>query len=101
QVQLVHQAPGLQKLQGPVHRDAIQLRILLLGELVKLLGIEMLAGIVDQIQENLTLASQTHATLAEGVFCGGNSHSADLSTVDNIKVITLAFGDDHSGNSCR
>ena len=65
QIQLVHQAAGLEQLKRPVDRYAIELGIFFAGQFVETLGIEMLAGLIDEIEQNLPLAGETDATLLE------------------------------------
>jgi hypothetical protein len=60
EVEFVDQAAFLEELQGAVNRDTVELGILLLGKVKKAFGIEMLAGLIDQIEENLALACQAH-----------------------------------------
>jgi hypothetical protein len=56
QVQFIHQSAGLKQLQRSVYGNAIQLRIHLLCELEKPLSIQMLTGLVNQIEQDLALA---------------------------------------------
>ena len=65
QVQLIHQAPGLEHLEGAVDGDAVELGVLLLGELVEALGVQVRAGLVDQLEQNLALAGEAHALFLE------------------------------------
>ena len=53
QVQLVHQAAGLEQLQRPVDGDAVQLRIFFARQREQTFGIQMLAGLIDQIEQDL------------------------------------------------
>ena len=57
QVQLVHQAAGLQQLECAVDGDAVELRIFFAGELVEALGVQVLAGLIDQIEQDLAAAA--------------------------------------------
>ena len=75
QVQLVHQAAGLEQLQRPVDGHAVQLGIFFARQLEQTLGIQMLAGLIDQIEQNLALAREPHASLFERIFDTGNRHS--------------------------
>src|SRR5579864_9118871 len=56
QVQLIHQTAFLQQLQRAIDSDAVELGVLLLGHLKQVLGVKMLAGFVDKLEQNLTLA---------------------------------------------
>ena len=68
QVELIHQPAGLQHFQGAVDRDPVELRVLLLGHLEQALGIQMLAGLIDQFEQNLPLAGQADAPLLQRTF---------------------------------
>ena len=61
EIQLVHQAAFLQQLQRAVDGDAIQLRVLFLRQLIETFRVEMLARLVDEVEQDLPLARQTHA----------------------------------------
>ena len=74
QVQLVHQAACLQQLQRPVHGDAVQLRIFFARQREQTFGIQMLAGLIDQIEQNLPLAREPNALLFQRIFNAGNRH---------------------------
>src|SRR5258708_1087472 len=74
QVQLVHESADLEELERAVDGDAVQLRIFLFGELIELLGVEVLAGFVDQIEEDLALSRQPHSAKAQRIFCIFNRH---------------------------
>ena len=63
QVQLIHQAPGLEHFEGAVDGDAVELGVLELGELVEPLGIQVRPALVDQLKQNLALAGKAHALL--------------------------------------
>src|SRR5687767_10983047 len=67
QVKLIDQTPGFQHLESPVDGDAVQLGIDGLGAMKKLLSIQVFTGFIDQVQEDLPLASQPDAFLLEGV----------------------------------
>jgi hypothetical protein len=74
QVQLIDQPALLQKLEGAVNGNAVQLRITLMRHRVKTLGIEMFPGFVDQLQEDLPLPREPNPTLPQRVFYAGTSH---------------------------
>jgi len=61
QIQLIHQTALFQQFQRSVYCDAIQLRVFLAGQVIEALGIQVLSGLVDQIEEDLPLASQAHS----------------------------------------
>ena len=50
EIQLIHQAALLQQLERPVYGNAVELGVLLLGELKQPLGVEMLPGLVQQVE---------------------------------------------------
>jgi hypothetical protein len=64
-IELVDQAALLEQLQCAVDGDAIQLRVFLFRELIKTLRVEMLARLVDEVEQDLPLARQTHTALGE------------------------------------
>ena len=74
QVQLVHQAALLEQLQRAVDGDAIELGILLLGQLKQAFGVQVAAGLVDQVEQHAALARQPHAALAQGILNAGVGH---------------------------
>ena len=76
QVELVDESALFEHLQGAVDGDAIELRILLFGEFEKGVGVEVLAGFVDQFEKNFALPRQPDALLPERVFDAGRGHSA-------------------------
>ena len=67
QIQFVDQAAFLQQLECAVDRDAIQLRVFLFSQLVKPLGVQMLPCLVDEVEQNLPLARQTHRVFGRRV----------------------------------
>ena len=75
QIELIDQAAFFKQFERPVDRDAIEFRIFFLGELIKTLGIEMKAGVIDQIEQDPALASQPDATLAKRILNSGGRHS--------------------------
>ena len=78
QVQLVHQSARLEKLERAVNGDAVQLGIFLTRERVQALGIQVLAGLIDQIEQDLALAREPHAFFFERIFDAGNCHERSL-----------------------
>ena len=64
QIQLVHQAAFLEQLQRAIHGDAIELGIFFLGHLIQAFGVQMQAGVVDQIQQQAPLAREANPALA-------------------------------------
>ena len=76
QVEFVDESALFKHLQGAVDGDAIELGILLFGESEKGVGVEMLAGFVDQFEKDFALPRQPDALLPERVFDAGRGHSA-------------------------
>ena len=74
EVQLVHQPAGLEQLQRPVDRDAVDFGILLARQLVETLGIQVLAGLIDQIQQNLPLPRQPDSLLFQRILDSRDCH---------------------------
>ena len=64
QIQLVHQTAFLEQLQRAIHGDAIELGIFFLGHLIQALGVQMQAGVVDQIEQQTPLAREADPALA-------------------------------------
>ena len=75
EVQLIHHAAILEHLQRTVDRHAVELGIFLLGQLEQPLGIQMLPGLVDQLQQDLPLAGEADAFLAQGNLDGVDGHN--------------------------
>ncbi len=75
QVELVDQAALFQQFQRPIDRDAIQLGVLFLGQLVERFGVQMQAGAVDQVEQDAALAGQPDATFAERILNSGAAAS--------------------------
>ena len=67
EIELVHQAAFLQQLQRAVDGDAIQLRVFLLRQLKEALRIQMLAGLVDEVEQDLPLARETYRAFGNRV----------------------------------
>jgi hypothetical protein len=78
EVELVHQAAGFEHLQGAINRHAVDLRILRFGKLEQAFGIEMLAGFVDEVQQNLPLPRKAQALLLERALHGRLGHMTSL-----------------------
>src|SRR5580698_3424147 len=74
QVQLVHQAARLQKLERPVNGDPVEFRIFFARQREQTLGIQMLAGLIDEIEQNLPLAREPNTLLFQRIFDSGNRH---------------------------
>jgi len=60
QIEFVNKPAFLEELERAVNGDAVELWVFLLGELEEAFGIEVLAGLVDQVKQDLTLAGQAH-----------------------------------------
>ena len=68
EVQFVHQTGHLQHLQRAIHRHPVQLRILLFRHLEQALRIQMLTGLIDQLEQYLALAGEANAPLLQRSF---------------------------------
>src|SRR5262245_24416255 len=77
EIELVDETAGLEHLERAIHRNPIQLRVLLLGHLKETLGIQVLAGLIDQFKQDLPLAGETNPALFQRTFDGVKSHSGD------------------------
>ncbi len=64
QVELVNQPALFQHLQRSVNGNAIQLRIALLGHDIQALGVQVLAGFVNKLEQYLPLAREADAALS-------------------------------------
>ena len=64
QIQLVHQAAFLEQLQRAIDGDAVELGIFFLGHLIQTLGVQMQAGVVDQVEQQPPLAREANPALA-------------------------------------
>jgi hypothetical protein len=67
QIQLVHQPAFLEQFQGSVHRNAIELWVSSLRETKQTVRIQVLTGLVNQVEQHLTLTRQAHAFVAQGL----------------------------------
>ena len=74
EIQLIHHAAGFQHFQRAVDGNAVEFRIFCLGQLIQTLGIQMLAGLIDQLEQNLALAGKAHAFFTQGTFDGVDRH---------------------------
>lgn len=63
QVELVDQAACLQHFQRAIDGDAVQFGVFLLGHVVQAFGIQVLTGLVNQIEQDLTLPGKAHTAL--------------------------------------
>jgi hypothetical protein len=68
EIELVHESTFLEELEGAVDGDAVELRVFFPGELEEAFGVEVLAGFVDEIEEDLALTGLAHAAAGERVF---------------------------------
>ena len=68
EVQFVHQTAGLEHFQRAIHGDPVELRVFLLRHLEQALGIQMLAGLIDQFKQYLALAREANAPLLQRSF---------------------------------
>jgi hypothetical protein len=67
QVEFVYKTALLQHLEGAIHGHPIQLWIHRLSEMIKALRVQMFPRLVDQIQQDLALASEPNTFLLERV----------------------------------
>jgi protocatechuate 3,4-dioxygenase beta subunit len=79
QVELVHHAALLQHLERSVHSHPIELRIALFRHDVQPLSVQMFAGFVNQIEQDLPLAGQPDALLFERVPYAFSGHAVMFS----------------------
>jgi hypothetical protein len=78
QVQLIDKAAGFEELEGAIDGDAVELRVFFATELIELVGIQVLAGLIDEIEQDFALAGEPDATLFERVFDAGDRHGSGL-----------------------
>jgi len=64
QIELIHQAALLEQFQRAVDRHPVELGIFFLGHLIQRVGVQMQAGVVDQVEQQAALAGQANAALA-------------------------------------
>ncbi len=74
QVQFVYQTTLLEHFERAVHGNAVQLGVLLLGQLVEPLGVQVLTGLVDQLEKDLPLPRETYALLLQRAFHALGGH---------------------------
>src|ERR1700677_2305074 len=74
QVELTHQTAGLEHLEGAIDGDAIDFRVALLSQLEEALGVEMLAGLIDELEQDLALARKADAAFLQRSFHGFERH---------------------------
>ena len=67
EIQLIHESTFLQHFQSTVDGYPIQLRILFLRKVKQTLGIEMLPGFIDQIEQDLPLTREANASLLQRI----------------------------------
>jgi len=65
EIQLVDEPALLQQLERAVYRNAVQLGIFFLGELVEVFRIQVTAGAIEEIQQNSPLARHPHAAFLQ------------------------------------
>jgi Fe2+ or Zn2+ uptake regulation protein len=78
QVELIHQPALLQHLQRAVHRHAVQLRVLLARHLEQCFGVEVFAGLVDQLEQDPKLNRVTVYRTLKMLKQGGLVDELDL-----------------------
>jgi hypothetical protein len=74
EVELVYESALFEEFERSIDSDPVELRVLFLSELVETLGIQVEAGMVDQIQQDAPLASQPDAALAKRILNAGVGH---------------------------
>ncbi|HXJ41981.1 MAG TPA: hypothetical protein VNH18_22075 [Bryobacteraceae bacterium] len=67
QVEFVHQTALFQQLQRAIHRYPVQFRIFFLGQLKKPFRIEVIARLVDEVEQDLALPRKADATFRKQV----------------------------------
>jgi hypothetical protein len=60
QIELIHEAAFFKQFQSSIHRDAVEFGIFFLGELKQAFGVEVLPGLIDQIEQDSALAREPH-----------------------------------------
>jgi hypothetical protein len=65
EIQLIHETAFFEQLQRTVHGDAVQFGIAFVGHSVQAFGVEMLPGLIDQIEKDLALAREPDPALAQ------------------------------------
>src|SRR5262249_15291908 len=90
QGELVDQAAFLQQFQRAVDCDAVELGILLLGHPEQVFRVQVLAGFVDQLEQNLALAGEPDTFIPE--------RSADA--VESHSVPSFYLGEAHYPQFC-
>lgn len=77
QVKFVDEAAGFEHLEGAVDGDAIELGVLLFGHEVQPLGVEVLSGFVDEVEQDLPLPGKADASLPQRIFDTFDRHFLD------------------------
>jgi hypothetical protein len=67
QIEFIDEAAFLEQLERSIDGDAIELRILFLRQLEETLGIQMLPGFVDQVEEDFALPGEPHTALRKSI----------------------------------
>ena len=93
QIQLVHESAGLEQLQSPVDGYPVELGIFFARQFVKTVGVEMLARLIDQIEQNLALPREPDAALLERIFDAGDCHETYRSCLlEGYQTGTMPIG---------
>src|ERR1022692_4433383 len=74
EVQLVPEASGLEQLQSAIDGYPVDFGIALARELEETLSVQVLAGLIDQIQQNLSLPCQPNSLLFERILNTRDRH---------------------------
>ena len=64
QIQLIHQAALFEQLERAIDGNAIELGIFFLGHLIQTLGVQMKAGVIDQIEQQSSLSREANPALS-------------------------------------
>ena len=87
EVEFVNEAAFFQEFQRAVHGDPVELRIAFLGQLKQPFGVEMLPGLVDQIEEDLPLPRQLHAVPGNSGFRNGGFRGVGHEDTTSLAVV--------------
>jgi len=68
QVEFVHQASRLEHFESAINRDPVDFCVFLFCEVEQALGIQMLARLINQLEQDLALPGQANSPLLERLF---------------------------------
>ncbi len=89
QIQFVDQTALLQHFQRAVNGNAVELGILFARKVIQRLGVEMLAGFIDQIEQNLALPRKAHAPLFQRTLHSRGNHGYSQITMPLTRGMLL------------